>query len=217
MMFDVGTTAEVMRMRRRQRGMTQRQLADAVGVGQRQVARYEDQGPDGQAPTLPVATRIAAALGISIAELAGVIPSGLDLSGDWWAAWQTWLDGEERVDVHPLTISQDGEFLNLDGARADAETSYSWVGELRLWDSEALMGWYRADDGATRSKGTIYFALHPHGEYAAGTWSGLSHQGIVVRGWGAMARTEEQVRDLIASLIRTEGALESWPPKHPTS
>ena len=38
-----------------------------------------------------------------------------------------------------------------------------WRGELRLWDNEILMGWYAADDGSVRSKGTMYFVLHPHG------------------------------------------------------
>jgi hypothetical protein len=34
----------------------------------------------------------------------------------------------------------------------------------RLWDNEVLMGWYAANDGSIRSKGTMYFVLHPHGE-----------------------------------------------------
>jgi len=33
----------------------------------------------------------------------------------------------------------------------------------RLWDNEVLMGWYAANDGSIRSRGTMYFVLHPHG------------------------------------------------------
>jgi hypothetical protein len=47
-----------------------------------------------------------------------------------------------------------------------AEGSYRWRGELRLWDNEALIGWYRSTDAAVRSKGTLYLALHQHGTYA---------------------------------------------------
>ena len=34
---------------------------------------------------------------------------------------------------------------------------------MRLWDNEVLLGWYAANDGSIRSKGTMYFVLHPHG------------------------------------------------------
>jgi hypothetical protein len=39
---------------------------------------------------------------------------------------------------------------------------------LRLWDNEILMSWYAANDGSIRSKGTMYFALHPHGLHMSG-------------------------------------------------
>jgi hypothetical protein len=45
----------------------------------------------------------------------------------------------------------------------DEDGGYLWRGELRLWDNEILMGWYAANDGSVRSKGTMYFVMHPHG------------------------------------------------------
>jgi transcriptional regulator with XRE-family HTH domain len=208
----MSSTAEVIRARRSQRRISQERLAELTGVHQRQIARYESGE---QAPTLPVAVRLAQALGVSLSELAGTVAPGMDLSGDWWAAWQTWGKGEvERIDVHELQISQDGEFLTLDGgsrARTVAEGSYSWRGELRLWDSEALMGWYRATDEAVRSKGTMYFALHPHGRSMAGSWTGLSYAGLIVRGWAAITRERAEVEPLIGSLIEHRGNLAAWP------
>jgi hypothetical protein len=87
-------------------------------------------------------------------ELAGKVTYGLDLSGDWWCAWQTWKDGAPRIDTHPLEVHQRGEVLQLNAERAVpvAEGSYRWRGEMRLWDNEALIGWYRSTDAAVRSK-----------------------------------------------------------------
>jgi Glyoxalase-like domain len=43
-----------------------------------------------------------------------------------------------------------------------------------------------------RSKGTLYLALHQDGTYAWGRWVGMSYDGPIVTGWGAIARTEDQ-------------------------
>jgi hypothetical protein len=82
------------------------------------------------------------------------------------------------------------------GAVTPEEGAYLWRGELRVFDNEALMGWYVADEGAVRSRGTMYFALHQHGTYMVGKWVGLSHDGPVISGWGAIAKTEGEVTAL---------------------
>jgi hypothetical protein len=125
------------------------------------------------------------------------------LAGDWWCAWQTWKNGITRIDTHPLRVDQRGELLQLDADRAIPveHGSYRWRGELRLWDSEALMGWYHSTDAAVRSKGTMYFALHPHGTHAWGRWVGMSYDGPVVSGWGSMARTQQQAHQVVQELV----------------
>jgi hypothetical protein len=58
------------------------------------------------------------------------------------------LEGRRpRIDTHPVAVHQHGELLQLDADRAlpPAEGSYTWHGELRLWDNEALMGWYHLE------------------------------------------------------------------------
>ena len=82
---------------------------------------------------------------------------------------------------------------------------YLWRGELRLWDNEILMGWYAATDGAVRSKGTMYFVLHPHGLPLLGRWVGLSYDGKIVTGWAAIATAEDELPDLVESLKETGG------------
>lgn len=198
--------SEVIRTRRNQLGLTQSQLADAIGVNLRQVVRYE---AGEQEPAFSVAVRLADALGISLAELAGEVPTGLNLNGEWWAAWETSKDGVARVDVHNMIATQQGDRIHLDASRAANATleggTYAWRGELRLWDNEALIGWYRATDGAVRSKGSIYFHLHQHGQTAYGRWAGMSYDGEVISGWGAMARDAEAVQRIVERLIETNG------------
>lgn len=195
--------SEIIRRRRIELGMSQAQLAAAVGVDPRQIRRYE---AGEQQPVFSVAVAIADALDISVAQLAGKTDHDLDLSGDWWAAWQTSKDGVARVDTHRLTIYQRGGLLQLDAERAVpvAEGSYQWRGELRLWDNEALIGWYRSAEAAVRSKGSLYLALHPHGTHAWGRWVGMSYDGPVVTGWGAIARTREHADQLLQDLIISE-------------
>ncbi len=194
---------DIIRSRRNAIGLSQTELAKAAGVHVRQIARYE---AGEQQPALSVAVALADALGISIAQLAGQVSYDLDLSGDWWCAWQTWKDGVARIDTHPMEVHQRGELLQLDADRAVPvnEGSYQWRGELRLWDNEALMGWYRSTDGAVRSKGVLYLALHPHGTHAWGRWVGMSYDGLVMSGWGAMARTEAEANKVVQDLANPE-------------
>jgi transcriptional regulator with XRE-family HTH domain len=71
---------EVIRRRRTELGLSQADLAAAVGMDKRQIRRYE--AGDAQ-PSLSAAKAIADALGVSLDELAGGESRQLDLSGEW--------------------------------------------------------------------------------------------------------------------------------------
>ena len=201
---DIG---DLIRQRRRTLGLSQSDLADAAGVKVRQIARYE--GGE-QEPSFSVAVALADALNISLSQLAGRTPHGLDLTGEWWASWQTYKDGEEYVSLQEVRIIQQDDAL----FRVEATTrglsvedgGYLWHGELRLWDGEILMGWYAANDGAVRSKGTLYFVLHPHGLRMVGRWVGLSYDGKIVTGFAAISKTEADPPKQI-ELLKTGKAL----------
>jgi transcriptional regulator with XRE-family HTH domain len=196
--------SEVIRRRRAEIGMSQADLALAVGLDKRQIRRYEA----GEAqPSLTAAKAIAQALRISLDELAGEESRRLDLAGDWWACWQTWKDGHEVINPHRIQMRQRGDVLDVTATTRGTQEldagGYLWRGELRLWDNEVLMGWYVATEGGVRSKGTMYFALHQHGQRMIGRWVGLSYDGPIVTGLGAIARTEEEVTALMDELRET--------------
>lgn len=198
---------EVIRTRRAALSLSQADLAERVGVDKRQIRRYEA----GQTyPALPVAVAIAKALGITVDELAGQEPHRVDLAGDWWASWQTTKDGQEVITLQEVRVLQRGEVLSLETTTRGLsveEGGYHWRGELRLWDNEILMGWYAAADGSVRSKGTMYFVLHPHGQRMAGRWVGLSYDGEIMTGWGAMARDDAGATEVIRELKEKGGRL----------
>ena len=93
-MIDHMELHEIIRQRRSELGMSQSDLAAKVGVDKRQIRRYESGETQ---PTLPIAKAIAQALGISIDELAGEQTHRVNLTGHWWASWQTSRSGVEKI------------------------------------------------------------------------------------------------------------------------
>lgn len=189
--------SEVLKRRRNELGLSQGALAALAGIDARQIRRYESGE---QQPLLPVAVAIADALGISVGELAGIPNAGVTLTGDWWASWQTYKDGNEVITAQEVRLRQQGELIQAETTTrgiAVEDGGYHWRGELRLWDNELLMGWYAATDNSVRSKGTLYLVLHPHGQHLTGRWVGMSHDGNIVTGAGAMAHSETEARDLV--------------------
>lgn len=197
--------SEVLRRRRTELGMSQADLATAAGVDKRQIRRYE---AGEQQPALSVAVAIANALKISVGELAGIPSHEVNLAGDWWASWQTSKDGEEVITLQEVRFSQQGELISVETVTRGISVEdggYHWRGELRLWDNEILLGWYVAMDGSVRSKGTMYFVLHPHGQQMAGRWVGISYDGKIVTGWAAIARDADTPGEIIRQLKEDGG------------
>lgn len=197
---DTVDMGDIIKQKREELDLSQTALAKLVGVESRQIRRYEAGDSH---PTLPIAAKIAQALGISVDELAGLDTHRVDLSGQWWASWQTSKDFEEVITAQEVEIRQQGDQLKIETTTRGIEVEeggYHWKGELRLWDNEVLIGWYAADDGAVRSKGSFYFSVHPHGIHMKGRWVGMSYDGKIRTGWGAIGRTEADVRGLIEEL-----------------
>ena len=89
----------------------------------------------------PVQSELAAKVGvdISIDELASEETHRVNLTGHWWASWQTSRSGTEKIATQEVEIKQEGSTLNiasLTRGLSVEEGDYLWNGELRLWDNE---------------------------------------------------------------------------------
>ena len=56
-----------------------------------------------------------------------------------------------------------------------------------------------------RSKGTLYFVLHPHGLNMSGRWAGLGFDKRIMSRWASMGQTREESEKTMAGLIESEG------------
>jgi hypothetical protein len=125
------------------------------------------------------------------------------------AAWQTFNEGQELIATQPIGLSQHSSTIQIEALERSSENErggYLWRGELRPWDGQVLMGYYAAADGNVRSKGTMFFTLHPQGEYAEGRWVGLSFDGPIISGLAALARTQDEAKTVIERLAHADGS-----------
>ena len=200
-MGSIRSLGETIRTRRKELGLSQAQLAAACGVHLRQIRRYESGE---QQPVLSVAALIAAALGLSVAELAGEPAPHTRLDGTWWAAWQTFVRGEPVITSQPVALKQLGQTVRMEALEPAPEKTiddYLWRGELRVWDGHILMGWYVATRDGVRDKGTMFFIQHNSGDFADGRWVGNSYDGPMITGFAALARSREHALSTIERLI----------------
>ncbi|MRH86014.1 helix-turn-helix domain-containing protein [Nocardia sp. SYP-A9097] len=198
--------AHVIRDRRKALGLTQEELGAAVGVTEKQVSRWESVSTRvSQEPAATNCRKLAVALGLTLDELLGVSPVGLDLSGQWFAAWDTTRDGQPVIDRHVIMANHRGSTLTF-----AATGDYLWTGDLRLVEN-SLMGTYLATDSHGVQRGSLYFLLGPKADAALGRWSGRSVDSMIGHGWGVLARTEDRAAELLKLAIHRDGPVEQWP------
>ncbi|MFC9894997.1 helix-turn-helix domain-containing protein [Nocardia sp. NPDC127579] len=183
--------------RRQALGLPAQEVARRLGIDETELHRYESGESE---PTLSLAVELAAVLRIGLDELVATSTRQIDLTGAWWAAWQAHQDGEEIVTTQEVVLRHRGSHVELDtatpGVVADSG-GFRWHGELRLWHSEILTGWYAADDDSPRSIGSMYFIVQPLGRSMIGRWTGLGNRGQLVDGAATMARDADAARTLL--------------------
>ncbi len=196
MLPDMEQLGDVIRRRSRALGLSQAALAEGAGVHVRQIRRYESGE---QQPVLAVAVRLAATLGVTVDELAGVAGEQVVLDGTWWAARQVVVDGHAVVVTLPVVLTQHGSTIELEAL--DAGRGAQWRGELRLWKGPALTGWYASSGGDVRTRGAMFLLLRAGGALAEGRWVGVSGGETIVSGHAALARTRIDAQSAIARLV----------------
>jgi len=186
---------EVIKRRRRVLGLSQAELAEGAEVHLRQIRRYESGE---QQPVLAVAARLAATLGVTVDELAGIAGDPVSLDGAWWAARQLLVDGRDVVVTLAVALTQHGATIEMEAL--ETGRGAPWRGELRLWKGPALTGWYAGAGGDVRSRGTMFFLLRDDSTLAEGRWVGVAPDGSIVSGHATLARTRMDAQAAMARL-----------------
>jgi transcriptional regulator with XRE-family HTH domain len=197
----MSSISENLRARREALGMTRTKLARLLDTNETQIRRYETK----TSPPAELLDDYAQALNFSVAEILGITPIGLDLTGEWHARWETTRDGIPTTNFHTLNATHSGEFVYL-----DATGDYDWRADLRFKDSN-LTGTYQAVSDRRDERGALYFVLNGHGDAAIGRWSGRWADGILGDGYGVLARDEARADRLIKLLPTIDGPITEWP------
>jgi hypothetical protein len=145
-------------------------------------------------------------LGLSLDEIGGLTPTGLEMGGKWYARWHVPRNGTMTIDRHELTILHSRDHLTMEG-----DGNYLWQAEARIQD-EVITGTYSSASAGHDNRGSIYFWLHPDGQTMIGHWLGRSGPVMLGTGWGVMARDHSRADGLITTLI--DGGyrnLTEWP------
>jgi transcriptional regulator with XRE-family HTH domain len=206
---------EILRVRRLVRGLEQKDIAEAAGVGVRTVQRWEDD--ERQIDFPGTATKVARKLGLTLDELAGIMPIGIELSGQWHARWQTWRYGQPVIDRHSTMIEQSGPRMSM-----DSDGDYNWHAEMNIVGDHAN-GTYRSIEVGREFGGTFHLwlntttdeSLNAEADMMIGHWSGSFFDAPMGGGWGVVGRDADQAEQMIRHLIDHGFApLPSWPELH---
>jgi transcriptional regulator with XRE-family HTH domain len=176
---------EVLRRLRQEAGLSQAGLAGAAGTSLRQIHRYE-RGE--QQPPLDVGQRLAAALD----ELAGGSTDRVKLDCTWWAAWQTFNDGQQVIATQSVGLSQHGATVQIEALERSAENEQA------------------ATSGAFCLKTTaMVLDLHPIGSSRASSrclCTGRDASGQVALPWVVARRAPHRHRLRTPAFMRERGA-----------
>lgn len=187
------TTGQIIKERRELLGISQVQVAKHMGVSDRTVARWEENQAQLSYPGS--AAKLAALLGLGLDEMAGVVPIGLDLGGEWHARWHTSRNGKPIIDKHGLIA-----VYAYDRMAMNATGDYRWRGDCQVIGYD-LTGTYRSIEADVEHRGALYFWLHPNMQAAVGHWVGRSSDCVIGTGWGVLARASKQADQLIETLV----------------
>lgn len=172
--------------------MSQADLARRADVAVRQIARYE---AGEQQPALNVAQRMAAALQISLDELAGAYTYLVDLTGEWYLSQRRAGGGAGEAEIVKIHLAERSYRISLasKSPEDELESPSRLFGELRLIDTDALLGSYTANGRGAQRSGTLLLSLEEGGLGAKGLWTELSRPTQRLHhGTAGMAKTPEE-------------------------
>lgn len=129
----------------------------------------------------------------------------IDLSGDWFAAWEASVNQEIIINTESISISQWGSRVwmkNNERSPENPEGGYLWRGQLVFSHGETLMGWYfpLKKENIT-SRGIMFFSYDSQRKLFVGKWVGKSYDGSLCNGFVCISKDRERSREGLMKLI----------------
>jgi hypothetical protein len=129
----------------------------------------------------------------------------IDVTGEWYAAWQTSIDGKENLNTEHIKIIQKGKTLrlfNTEIAPDNPKGGYRWEGQLQFFQGRSVMGWYFPKEGENNaSRGILYMTHISQKKIFIGKWVGTAYDGELVSGFVVIGKDRtsslEELKDFI--------------------
>jgi len=134
----------------------------------------------------------------------------IDISGTWYAVWQTTVEGKENINTELLRIKQKGNKIIIDNVEKSPENKlggYLWRGECKIYDNEHILGSYTPRERNVISKGSLYFLLNRVGNFMVGKWVGCNYDYEFTWGFGVIAKDKDFAIDKMGKLINLKKGL----------
>ena len=204
------TLGEKIRIVRRQRAWTQEVLAQKAKI---KTLTLRDIETGKRTPRFTTIQKILQALDVAPEEITtwpsppiGIGDhSSIDISGDWYASWQTSVNGQEILATQPISLKQCGreiEAHNLQPSLEHPKGGYLWEAYLQLSQGRYLVGWYFAlPKENNSSQGSLFFNYRSQQEIFYGKWVGASYDGDMVTGYAVIGRAQDECRGMVKEMI----------------
>lgn len=131
--------------------------------------------------------------------------SNIDVTGKWFAAWQTSIDGAQNVNTEEIKLDQKGKTVKINNTEKSPENpqgAYLWSGQLQFLHGSSLMGWYSAiKEENNSSRGMFYFSYSSPRKTFIGKWVGAAYDGALITGFVVMAKDRAVARQQLLDFI----------------
>jgi hypothetical protein len=129
----------------------------------------------------------------------------IEVSGEWCAAWQTSVEGQELVNCEAIRIEQRGKTLriwNTERSPDNPKAGYFWEGQLQFLQGRSVMGWYfPKKEESNSSKGIIYMTYLSPQRTFIGQWVGAAYDGDLVTGYVVVKKDRQEARRELEKFI----------------
>jgi hypothetical protein len=131
--------------------------------------------------------------------------NNIDITGEWFAAWQTSVENTDNLNTERLSIVQRGQTVkmkNLEKAPENPKGGYFWEGQLQFFHGRSLMGWYMpvTTENLT-SKGIVFLSYQSTKKIFYGKWVGTSYDGELSNGFVVISKERDRSMALLRDLV----------------